>query len=294
MSKVCYKDKNFKKASIQIIIQANEIIEEYMNDGYKLTLRQLYYQFVSRDLLANKQSEYKRLGSIISDARLAGLIDWNAIEDRTRVFKRNAHWTNPGEIIGATVFNFHMDHWAGQEYRPEVWIEKQALEGVISGICDELDVRYFSCKGYVSQSKMWNAAMRMKRVRKESGQLPVVIHLGDHDPSGIDMTRDIDDRQDLFGCPIILKRIALNMDQVEEYNPPPNPAKLTDTRAEGYIAEYGNSSWELDALNPRVLSGLIRQTVESYRDNTIYQDIIDQESEHKAKLEYIAENWESI
>jgi hypothetical protein len=294
MSKHCYVDKKFKKASMLIIQQANEIIDEYMADGFKLTLRQLYYQFVSRDLLANKQSEYKRLGSIISDGRLAGLIDWNAIEDRTRVFKRNAHWTDPGEIIEATIHNFHLDYWEGQQYRPEVWIEKQALEGVISGICSELDVRYFACKGYVSQSKMWNAAMRMKRVMRESGQTPVIVHLGDHDPSGIDMTRDIDDRQDLFGCPIILKRIALNMDQVEQYDPPPNPAKLSDTRAEGYIQEFGNSSWELDALEPRVLSRLIRETVEGYRDDEIYQDVIDREMQHKAKLEYIAENWESI
>jgi hypothetical protein len=290
MGKVCYIEKNFKSSSMKIIDTANSIINEYLADGYKLTLRQLYYQFVSRGLLPNVQSEYKRLGSIISDARLAGLVDWDAIEDRTRSFKSVTHWKDPGHIINATIHNFQMDYWKGQEFRPEVWIEKQALEGVISGICSELDVRYFACKGYVSQSKMWNAAQRMIRGK----QKPVIIHLGDHDPSGIDMTRDIEDRQDIFGCPVTLKRIALNMDQVEAHNPPPNPAKLSDTRASGYIAKYGNESWELDALEPRMMSDLIRSTVLEYRDDEIYQKIVDQEMEYKAKLEYIAENWELI
>jgi hypothetical protein len=302
MGKVCYIEKNFQALSELIIRQANAIIHEYRLDGYRLTLRQLYYQFVARDLFPeawidpvtktkNHQRNYKKLGSIISDGRLAGLIDWTAIVDKTRVFKRNSHWETPGEIIAATVSNFQMDYWEGQEYRPEVWIEKQALEGVISGICSELDVRYFSCKGYVSQSKMWSAA---QRIRREDDQKSIIIHLGDHDPSGIDMSRDIEDRMDVFGASTRLERIALNMDQVEQYDPPPNPAKLSDTRATRYIGEYGNESWELDALEPSVLSDLIREKVLSYRDEEIYQDVVDQEMEYKAKLEHIAENWESI
>jgi len=91
MPKIAYKDKNFSPSTLAVIDQANEIIDEYQTDGLKLTLRQLYYQFVSRALIANKQSEYKRLGSIINDARLAGLVDWKAIEDRTRNLKRNSH-----------------------------------------------------------------------------------------------------------------------------------------------------------------------------------------------------------
>jgi hypothetical protein len=277
---------------MSIIEQANEIIYEYQTDGLKLTLRQLYYQFVSRALIANKQSEYKRLGSIINDARLAGLVDWEAIEDRTRNLKRNSHWNDPGDIMQSVVSSFKLDHWENQQYRVEVWIEKEALVGVIATICDELDVPYFACKGYVSASEMWNASQRFQYVYGD--QKPVVIHLGDHDPSGIDMTRDIDDRQNIFDGSAVMNRIALNFDQVEKYNPPPNPAKLSDSRASGYIAKYGAYSWELDALEPRTMRDLISDTIAQYRDNEIYQQRLDLENEYKRVLHKVEENWKEL
>ena len=293
MTKTAYIAKNFAPSSLDLIEQANDIIEEYQADGLKLTLRQLYYQFVSRDLIRNKQTEYKRLGGIISDARLAGLIDWEAIEDRTRNLNGNSHWSNPGEIIRAAARSFQLDHWEGQPHHVEVWIEKEALVGVIASICKDLDVNYFACKGYVSQSEMWSAAQRM-RAYERSGQKPVIIHLGDHDPSGIDMTRDIGDRQGTFWAGVEVNRIALNMDQVLAYNPPPNPAKLTDSRCKGYLDRYGDESWELDALEPRELRQLIREAVEYYRDDALYRAVLDQERKYKGILQHVEENWESL
>jgi hypothetical protein len=292
MPKIAYKDKNFSPSTLAVIDQANSIIDEYQTDGLKLTLRQLYYQFVSRALIANKQSEYKRLGSIISDARLAGLVDWEAIEDRTRNLKRNSHWNDPGDIMQSVVSSFKLDHWENQQYRVEVWIEKEALVGVIATICDKLDVPYFACKGYVSASEMWNASQRFQYVYGD--QKPIVIHLGDHDPSGIDMTRDIDDRQNIFDGGAVMNRIALNFDQVEKYNPPPNPAKLSDSRASGYIAKYGAYSWELDALEPRTMRDLISDTIAQYRDSEIYQQRLDLENEYKRVLHKVEENWKEL
>lgn len=294
MAKVAYIKKNFKQATLDIISWANTIIEEYQEGGFNLTLRQLYYQFVSRDLIRNKQKEYKRLGSIISDARLAGLIDWGAIEDRTRNRKGLTHWDNPGQIVSAATRGFRLDHWEGQEYRPEVWIEKEALIGVISGICEKLDVDYFACKGYVSQSEMWKASQRFD-TRSNEGQTTIIIHLGDQDPSGVDMTRDIADRQRLFEAyDCTVERIALNMDQIDQYNPPPNPAKITDSRAKDYITTYGLNSWELDALEPRVLSRLIKDKVEGYRDEDTLETVLEKEREHRAILQRVEENWETL
>ena len=294
MPKIEYIHKDFKASSLRIIQQANEIIEEYQEDGMDLTLRQLYYQFVSRDLIANKQSEYKRLGSIISDARLVGLIDWYAIEDRTRNLRGINYDIDPGTSIRSVARYFHIDHWKNQDYHVEVWIEKEALVGVISNICHDLSVDYFACKGYVSQSEMWRAARRMRRYARE-GQKPVIIHLGDHDPSGIDMTRDIEERYvifEAFDCDV--QRIALNMDQIEEFNPPPNPAKLTDSRCRGYIQQYGKESWELDALEPRVMRDLIERTVKYYRDEDVYQETLEEEREYKDILERVADNWKTL
>ena len=294
MPKIAYLTKQFKGPALALIQTADAIINEYQADGLSLTLRQLYYQFVSRGLIANKQAAYKSLGNIISNARLAGLLDWTAIEDRTRGLKGNGHWENPGQIIRAAAMGFKLDHWDNQHYRPEVWIEKEALVGVIDRSCRELDVDFFACKGYVSQSEMWRAARRISNVI-DSGQEPVIIHLGDHDPSGMDMTRDIKDRLELFiGEPLIVERIALNMDQIEKYNPPPNPAKTTDSRFNAYIKEFGYESWELDALEPRVLRELISNTVEGYRDWDDYETLIEREDDYLEVLKRIEDNWETL
>jgi hypothetical protein len=294
MPRICYKSIKLNKSSLEIVGQANTIIAEYAAAGYMLTLRQLFYQFVSRDLLPNNMKSYKRLGQIINDARLTGLIDWETIEDRTRNLHKLPDWGSPQEIVDACASQFRIDKWKMQPKRIEVWIEKEALAGVFERVCDELQVPFFSCRGYTSQSEMWVAGRRLKRIA-EYGQEPIILHFGDHDPSGIDMTRDIIDRLTLFiGDDIQLNRLALNMDQVNEYNPPPNPAKITDTRAQSYISIYGNESWELDALEPDVLAGLVRSFVESNRQEDEWEAAVEEENEHKRLLGEVASKWDKI
>jgi hypothetical protein len=294
MPKIAYQTFNFRGNSLALIQKANEIIAEYTRQGFVLTLRQLYYQFVSRDIIANSMKEYKRLGSVINDGRLAGLIDWNALEDRTRNVKSNGHWSSPQNIVKACVNAYAIDKWEDQPIRPEVWIEKDALVGVIEGVCEELDVPYFSCRGYTSQSEMWAAAMRFIK----HGKTAHIIHLGDHDPSGQDMSRDIEERIRMFmrrhsrTQGFEFTRIALNMDQVEQYNPPPNPAKSSDTRFETYRAEHGDESWELDALEPSVLANLIREQVATLRD--LYAEAEERERSEREELEKVSDNWDSV
>ena len=287
MPKILYKDKRFSSNSMYIIEKANEIIQDYAEQGYDLTLRQLYYQFVSRDLIPNSQKEYKKLGSIINYARLAGFIDWNAIVDRTRHLRELAHWEKPKDIISASIEQFRIDKWSNQEYRPEVWIEKDALIGVLSNVCEELDIPYFSCRGYTSQSEMWRAAQRLCG-HMQNNQVPYIIHLGDHDPSGMDMSRDIEERLYNFGVTdLTFSRIALNRDQIDQYNPPPNPAKLTDSRCRVYINRHGSESWELDALEPQVIHSLIENIVLSLRDEEAYVKTLKKQQKYVNKLRTI-------
>lgn len=304
MPLICYTDKKFQDATLVTIEVANQIIAEYQDQGFDLTLRQLYYQFVARGLLANTQQSYSKLGSILNDARLAGMVDWDCIEDRTRFVRQLSHWENPAEIVKACGEQFRVDRWADQEHRPEVWIEKDALVGVIEGVCQQNDIPFFSCRGYVSQSEMWGASQRLLKHLQE-GQTPYIIHLGDHDPSGVDMTRDILGRLTLFlehegfyasDGAYQVDRIALTMAQVRKYNPPPNPAKFTDSRARGYVAEYGRESWELDALDPKTLAGLIQKTISGLRDDDLWEasnvkqdhgrEILQQTAEKLAKKKF--------
>lgn len=289
MPKIAYIEWSPAPESLSTVQTANEIIEEYLAKGFDLTLRQLYYQFVARDLIPNNMKAYNRIKELMNKARLAGLVDWEAITDRTRNIEKNSHWDNPGEIIRSAAYSFMVDHWEEQGNRVEVWIEKDALKGVIAGICKRLDVPYFSCRGYTSVSEMWRAGNRLLKNHR-AGQATWVIHLGDHDPSGIDMTRDIQERLELFtGGRVHINRIALNMDQVEDLNLPPNPAKLSDSRAQAYIASYGRDSWELDALDPQYMSDIIEATVKQLRDPEQYAATKEREAAMKAKLDELAE-----
>lgn len=297
MPNIKYKEIAIRQRGLDLIEQCNRIIEEYQADNLMLTLRQLYYQLVSRDLLANKLQEYNRLGSVVNDGRLAGLIDWEAIEDRTRNLAALSHWNSPADIIKSAAHSFRLDKWDTQPMRVEVWIEKEALAGVFQRICQQLDVAYFACRGYTSQSEMWVAAMRFLRYIQD-GKNVTVLHFGDHDPSGIDMTRDIEDRIRMFiahhqgdSDAFAIKRIALNMDQVRKYKPPKNPAKSTDSRFESYRSEFGESSWELDALNPRVLSALVRDEVHAVRDDDEWMEVQAEEDRLRATLSVTATNW---
>lgn len=309
MPKIAYKSFNFRGATLSIIEDANIIIADYQAQGFDLTLRQLYYQYISRDLFPdswidpktgskNSEKSYDKLGGIINDARLAGLIDWSAISDRTRHLRELSHWTTPSSIIRSAASSYRLDKWEGQEFRPEVWIEKDALTGVISGICQELDVPWFSCRGYVSQSEMWATGQRLLS-HIENDQKPYIIHLGDHDPSGKDMTNDIVKRLEMFtegteGYEFELKRIALNHSQVLQYDPPPNPTKLTDSRANAYIEEFGMECWELDALEPSVIANLIQDEIFGIRDVDILEQVVNQEEQEKKELAQIRTRYDAV
>ena len=287
-------ERRFSEGSLGLIEKANEILGEYDAQGLVLTLRQLYYQFVARGLIQNKQTEYKRIGSVINDARLAGLVDWDMMEDRTRMLRSVTSWDNPSSIVEAVAKQYKEDLWRDQKYRPEVWIEKDALVGVIERACRELRVAHFACRGYASQSAQYEAGHRFRKYRK-AGQKVVVFHLGDHDPSGIDMTRDNEERLSMFARNgVDVRRLALNMDQVEEHNPPPNPAKETDSRASGYIERFGGESWELDALEPTILDGLIRDNVNGLIERAKWDRASEAEAANREALQSVSDKWDKV
>lgn len=292
--KQSFVPRKFQGSALKIIEAADAIIAEYRSQGFTLTLRQLYYQFVARAIIPNKQSEYKRLGNIISNARLAGLIDWSGIEDRTRNLRTHAFWDSPANIIDACAWSYREDVWRFQTYRPEIWIEKDALVGVVEPAANRWRVPFFACRGYSSQSEQYSAGLRFQRYLSD-GRIPVILHLGDHDPSGIDMTRDNQDRLSLFaGEQIEVIRLALNMDQVREYNPPPNPAKDTDARFEDYRALHGDESWELDALSPTVIDGLIENEMKRLVSQTSWDSALNIEGSNRSLLKRVSAQWDQI
>ena len=188
MPKIEYKSIKFQQKSLELINIVNQVVEEYQAQGYELTLRQAYYQLVARGYIPNNERSYKNIGNLINDGRLAGLIDWHSITDRTRNLRSNSHWDNPADVY--------------------------------------------------------------------------------------------------------VKRVALTMNQIGTYNPPPNQAKITDSRASKYIDEYGNESWELDALEPQVITDLITNEVTALRNDEIYRSVCDSEERGKDELRMIERNYD--
>lgn len=268
MPKIQYIDKSIRKSGLALISQINGIVEDYQRQGYSLTLRQVYYQLVSKNVIENSEKSYANLGVLINNGRLTGLIDWTAIEDRTRYLRQLTHWDSPVEIIESAAQSYRIDLWQDQESYIEVWVEKDALIGIVEQSAIRYDVPYFSCRGFVSQSEMWEAA---QRIIGKTNKRSIILHLGDHDPSGIDMSRDMQERLNKFGADVHIQRIALNMSQVEQYGSPPNPAKTTDTRYKAYTDIYGMSSLELDALEPKTLDDLICRNIEKYLDKEKFE-----------------------
>lgn len=307
MPYLSYTDWNPRGDSLTLVEKAVEILVSPEFRSYNLTLRQLYYQFVARDIIPNTQKSYDRLGEIISKARLSGMLDWNDITDNVRGVGLWAFSSDdPVDCIRDAPGSFYVDTWTNQPERVEVWVEKDALSNVVSRACQRRDVTYFSCRGYVSSSAMWRAAQRIGGYL-DAGQPTTILHLGDHDPSGLDMTRDITERMELFletdwktrhyygAMPAFtVKRVALNMDQIRQYEPPPNPAKMSDARAASYVEQYGYESWELDSLSPSVLAQLIDVEIEALVDAALYEERMDTTRAGRRKLEKLVDRWDDV
>lgn len=278
-----FRSKKFKDESLLRIKQCNDVIDDYLGQGLRLTLRQLYYVLVTQNVIPNSVESYKALGSLVSDARLAGMMDWDAIEDRGRRPTIQLEFRDLQHRIDLTIANYRLERWKGQNNYVELWVEKDALAGVLAPLAEEHHVTMMVNKGYSSQSALYSSSKRFLEASDEGKDL-ILFYLGDHDPSGEDMVRDIQTRLGMFGAELEVRKLALTMSQIKQYKPPPNPTKLTDSRAAAYVEKFGNSSWEVDALPPQRLAQIIRDEFEDVIDMELMDEIKEQEEQDKKEL----------
>jgi len=351
-----YAHKTFASAHLAIIEQANRVIEQRRSEGFSsMTLREIYYQFIAHDLFPddrrwlwennkwvrdkdgsnpnstkNAQPNYKWLGQILVDARMAGLIDWNRMADNVRSASlRGGGWRDPAHYAESIGTDYARNTSSVQDVWIEVWVEKDAQVGIVDSIVREWRISSFACRGNVSSSAIYQAGLRLAD-KIQAGKRVVILHLGDHDPNGIDMSRDNEDRLrqmilvnlgvdplEVADCaaledpgdeewgflwedattvedPFLFRRIGLNMDQIREFNPPPSPAKITDSRARGYIERFGEDSWELDALTPAAMREIITANVLEFFDLDAFREVLDEEEIERNQLTSIADRWDEV
>lgn len=327
----------------RIISHIVDICEEYSSEGYVLTLRQLYYQLVARDIIPNHDKVYKKISTLKDEAVYGGLIDWDVFEDRGRVPHSPYYEDSVGGALENVVKYYRLDRQRNQKVHVEVWTEKDAISSILKQVTNYFGITLSVNKGYTSSTAIYKAYNRFTEVISNGGQVKI-LYFGDHDPSGLDMIRDIEERI-LFmfenGESLWIKNdiidwwerngytyydlddyeewndvsnniewaerfdtsrfrkyikdkgifeiipVGLTMEQIREFNPPNNPAKITDPRAKKYIEEFGEISWEVDALRPKVMQDIVRSAIQGTIDMVKFDLILLQENDEREKVQKI-------
>lgn len=269
----------FHQKTLDLFAAVNGILGEYEGP---LTLRQVYYRLVAAQIIQNTENEYKGLSKHLTRARLAGLVDDSRIIDRVRSTLRVQCWPDLSHFLQTVRRAYRREKWTSQDYNLEVWCEKDAVAGVLEPIANEYEIILYPCRGYNSYSALKEAAERIGYIDRPT----VVLYMGDFDPSGQDMPRDIRDRlTEDFGVQLDLYVIALTLEQIEDHDLPPAPAKRSDSRAAAFMARNGDMAVELDALPPNVLQDLVRGNVEQFFDKSAFEQEAEIEREERETLE---------
>lgn len=287
MPLIAFKEINMYSKNVAMVERINLILRKYIERGQRVTLRQLYYRLVAGSEgppIPNNLRSYKRVGDVVNNGRLGGFIDWDAIEDRVREPSFPGEFSDLDSLAQAAMSSFRLPRRADQPKHIEIATEKDALSGVLAPLASEYHVTMVVNRGYTSQSAMYQAALRYQSAIMNDKEV-VLLYVGDHDPSGLDMVRDIKTRMKMFGITRGLKveRVALTWAQIEEYEPPENPVKPKDVRTPKYREEFGERCWEVDALPPEVLDALIRKAIEKHTDKRKLNAAIKREGPYKAR-----------
>lgn len=286
-----------------MIEETKKIIEQYST---RLTLRQIYYRLVSKHTIPNTKSQYQYLSKVLVEARHNGSIPFDAIEDRTRiVIGEDKETETPTDYFNRRLRYledcwswYNLPKWKDQPKYIEVWLEKRALQTLFGEVTEQHEVKLAPCGGYPSLTYCYEAAKRFnKAVNYHAEGLEIVkddiechiLYFGDFDPSGEDIYRHIGETFERFGLVVNFEKVALNLDQIKEYQLPPMPAKKTDARATGFIEEYGDMAVELDALEPNILQEMVDEAIKRHFDSRIYEGVASEINQGQDEIKALVE-----
>jgi hypothetical protein len=256
-----------------IIDRAAVIVRSY---DTSVTLRQLFYRLVSEQLLPNSTTAYKGLSAKTAEARRQGTFP--ALIDRGRTIHRRAYWDGPADALRALASQYRRDRTAGQDVSLYIGVEKAGMVIQLQSWFGDLGIPVLALGGYSSQTYVDEVARDTHR----QGRDAILLYAGDFDPSGEDIDRDFEERSD---CWDKVLRVALTSGQVTAFGLPPNPGKITDSRAAGFIARHGQLvQVELDALDPNQLRGLYQTAIDEFWDASAYTAVRAQEREDLDRL----------
>ena len=252
---------------------------EVLAANHPMTVRQVYYQLVSRQVIENNRCQYQAVSNLLVDARKDGVVPWHWIEDRLRRPREVDMWDDLADFAETARRAYRRDVWQTQPYYVEVWLEKDALSGIFEDALGQYGVTLNVGRGYDGWDSIHNAAERYLN----QGDV-TVLYFGDFDPSGVDMTRSLRDRLAELGAEPDIVRCALTLDDVTRYKLPPDFTKTTDTRSAAFVKKYGDIAVELDALPVDVLRARLIDEVEARLDLEALAETREVERMERARL----------
>ena len=224
-----------------------------------MTVRQAYYQLVSRQVIENNRGAYQAVSNILVIMRKEGTILWSWIEDRMRRPRIVPMWNGLSDFAETAVTAYRRDVWQSQDRLVELWIEKDALSGIFEEEAEPYGVTVNVGRGYDG----WSSIERASERYREFGGPVSVLYFGDFDPSGVDMYRSLGERLAFFETSPELVHCALTARDIETYDLPQDFAKKSDKRWENWVKEHGDVGVELDALPVEVLREKVREGIEN-------------------------------
>ena len=296
-------DQLFRGETKTVLVPAIIQTVEEMRDYWPLTVRQLYYQLVAKLVIPNKKATYSRVSRVSAKMRRQDIIPWEAIEDRTRRTVEKRGISNVQAFVNEQMESFldyryyHRCYVQEQENYVEVAVEKDALSSILT------EAIYFYCtrlnivKGQVSATMLNDMAERFEQA-EYNGQHPVLLYLGDFDPTGIAIPESIKHGLwEYHSVEIELRRVGLNPEQIAQYNLPESfdAAKDTDPNYHKFIQRFGDAPpTELDALHPRDLTSLIQSELEAVLDMTNVDSQKEIEWAERSKLKRAKQDFEQF
>ena len=237
-------------------------VKEVLAECHPMTVRQTYYQLVSRQVIENNRSEYMAVSRLLVEMRQSGEVPWEWIEDRTRRPRTVSMWDSLRDFGETAVRSYRLDVWKHQDALVEVWLEKDALSGIFEEVLRPYGVTLNVGRGYDGWSSIHAAAERYL----EWGGDVIVPYFGDFDPSGEDMLRSLQERLAYFETSPQIEKVAITKQDIIDHELPPDVTKAADTRRATFVAKWGDNAVELDALPVQVLRERIKKAVERHMD----------------------------
>jgi hypothetical protein len=253
------KRRGRPKGSTQAVVEARRAaLVEIVEAQAPMTVRQVFYRATVEGLVDKTEQGYAAVQDDLAKLRRRGDVSYYDIADNTRLQRRPKTYASVAEALKSTARFYRKSLWAEADAYVEVWLEKDALSGVVWPVTSEYDVPLMVARGYASLSFLHGAADAISNL-----DVPAYIyHLGDFDPSGVNAGEKIEEtlRELAPDADITFERLGVTPSQITALNLPTRPTKKTDSRHKG----FGNISVELDAMEPETLRTLVREAIEQH------------------------------